>query len=468
MKKILLAALFGFVLLFNSYALTTWYSPYSASFSVDLKEAPGIYDGTTQGDYKDPNNPNDGGDYGQETMVGTIGATDFGASKTDDGYDENGICTSYTYVTDSIGISFDFSSASNWMYVSQADPSLSVPFGLDIVIRYRVQYNLTRKGWLVDYHDSATRDYTYSTSGSSNGVHQFGYQGENEPLDDGSRNINVDIDTLATYATDFRNEYNANNNDYIDHDIGSGDGDWKLDAYVIGIWVDIVPVIPEPTADQLKNIGSADDYMASYTINVGGAQYLVTMTGYYDSPAPKYGEVLFTVTPTANAYSLDIESMILDNAEVEIGEYSYTEEAEIVASGQEVNSPYYLFVSSSRTPTANGGVFTMMNVDAVTSTLNGRNGFKYKVNLVSDASGARSGDFNGEATIDSAVSQGLHGSSRSDSMIGNDGYSRTLYDNGKIVMSYVETDNVISEDNSLNLVSGEYVSDIYIHLVSVV
>ena len=466
MKKILLASLFGFVLLFNSYALTTWYSPYSASFSVDLKTAPGTYDGTENGIYQDSNNPD--GDYNQNTMVGTIGATDFGASKTDDGYDENGICTSYTYVTDSIGISFDFSSASNWMYVSQADPSLSVPFGLDIVIRYRVQYNLTRKGWLVDYHDSATRDYTYSTSGSSNGVHQFGYQGENEPLDDGSRNINVDIDTLATYATDFRNEYNANNNDYIDHDIGSGDGDWKLDAYVIGIWVDIVPVIPEPTADQLKNIGSADDYMASYTINVGGAQYLVTMTGYYDSPAPKYGEVLFTVTPTANAYSLDIESMILDNAEVEIGEYSYTEEAEIVASGQEVNSPYYLFVSSSRTPTANGGVFTMMNVDAVTSTLNGRNGFKYKVNLVSDASGARSGDFNGEATIDSAVSQGLHGSSRSDSMIGNDGYSRTLYDNGKIVMSYVETDNVISEDNSLNLVSGEYVSDIYIHLVSIV
>ena len=110
----------------------------------------------------------------------------------------------------------------------------------------------------------------------------------------------------------------------------------------------------------------------------------------------------------------------------------------------------------------------MMNVDAVTSTLNGRNGFKYKVNLESDASGARSGDFNGEATIDSAVSQGLQGSSRSDSMIGNDGYSRTLYDNGKIVMSYVKTDNVISEDNSLNLVSGEYVSDIYIHLVSVV
>lgn len=459
MKKILLAALFGFVLLFNSYALTTWYSPYSASFSVDLKTAPGTYDGTETGIYDDPKNPAANADYGQNSMVGTIGATNFGASRNGD-YDENGICTSYTYATDSIDISFDFSSASNWMYVSQADPSLSVPFGLDIVIRYRVQYEVT--GFL--HYESTTRDYTYSASDNTNGVHQFGYQGGNAPLSGGSREIIVDIASLDTHATEYRSEYN-NNNVII---IGDDWDNYRLDAFVIGLWVDIVPMIPNPTDDQSGRIGSADDYMASYTINVGGTGYLVTMTGYYDSPEPQYGNVLFTVTPTANAYSLDIESMILDNAEVEIGEYSYTEEAEIVASGQEVNSPYYLFVSSSRTPTANGGVFTMMNVDAVTSTLNGRNGFKYKVNLVSDASGARSGDFNGETRIDSAVSQGLHGSSRSDSMIGNDGYSRTLYDNGKIVMSYVETDNVISEDNSLNLVSGEYVSDIYIHLVSVV
>lgn len=465
MKRILLAALFGFVLLFNSYALTTWYSPYAAAFSVDLKAAYDTYVGTENGIYQDSNNPD--GDYNQNTMVGTIGATDFGASKSNGYYNDDGIYVGYTYQTNSIGISFDFSTANNWVYVSQADPSLEVPFGLDIVIRYRVQYEVT--GFL--HYESTTRDYTYSaSSGNTNGVHEFGYQGGNAPLSDESREITeitVDIASLDTHATEYMSEYN-NNNGRLGIDIGGDLDNYRLNAFVIGLWVDIVPMIPRPTDEQLGRIGSADDYMTSYTINVGGAQYLVTMTGYYDSPAPQYGEVLFTVTPTANAYSLDIESMILDNAEVEIGEYSYTEEAEIVASGQEVNSPYYLFVSSSRTPTANGGVFTMMNVDAVTSTLNGRNGFKYKVNLESDASGARSGDFNGEATIDSAVSQGLHGSSRSDSMIGNDGYSRTLYDNGKIVMSYVETDNVISEDNSLNLVSGEYVSDIYIHLVSVV
>ena len=459
MKKILLAALFGFVLLFNSYALTTWYSPYSASFSVDLKTAPGTYDGTETGIYYDPKNPAANADYGQNSMVGTIGATNFGASRNGD-YNDDGIYVGYTYQTNSIDISFDFSTANNWVYVSQADPSLEVPFGLDIVIRYRVQYEVTK---LTGEKDSETRDYTYSaSSGNTNGVYEFGYQGGIVPLSGGSGEIVVNIASLDTHATAYRGEYND------DHVIDIEEHGRKLDAYIVGLWVDIVPMIPRPTDEQLGRIGSADDYMTSYTINVGGTGYLVTMTGYYDSPEPQYGNVLFTVTPTANAYSLDIESMILDNAEVEIGEYSYTEEAEIVASGQEVNSPYYLFVSSSRTPTANGGVFTMMNVDAVTSTLNGRNGFKYKVNLVSDASGARSGDFNGEATIDSAVSQGLHGSSRSDSMIGNDGYSRTLYDNGKIVMSYVETDNVISEDNSLNLVSGEYVSDIYIHLVSVV
>lgn len=459
MKKILLAALFGFVLLFNSYALTTWYSPYSASFSVDLKTAPGTYDGTETGIYYDPKNPAANADYGQNSMVGTIGATNFGASRNGD-YNDDGIYVGYTYQTTSIDISFDFSTANNWVYVSQADPSLEVPFGLDIVIRYRVQYEVTK---LTGEKDSETRDYTYSaSSGNTNGVYEFGYQGGIVPLSGGSGEIVVNIASLDTHATAYRGEYND------DHVIDIEEHGRKLDAYIVGLWVDIVPMIPRPTDEQLGRIGSADDYMTSYTINVGGTGYLVTMTGYYDSPEPQYGNVLFTVTPTANAYSLDIESMILDNAEVEIGEYSYTEEAEIVASGQEVNSPYYLFVSSSRTPTANGGVFTMMNVDAVTSTLNGRNGFKYKVNLVSDASGARSGDFNGEATIDSAVSQGLHGSSRSDSMIGNDGYSRTLYDNGKIVMSYVETDNVISEDNSLNLVSGEYVSDIYIHLVSVV
>lgn len=459
MKKILLAALFGFVLLFNSYALTTWYSPYSASFSVDLKTAPGTYDGTETGIYYDPKNPAANADYGQNSMVGTIGATNFGASKNGD-YDDNGICDDYSYQTNSIDISFDFSTANNWVYVSQADPSLEVPFGLDIVIRYRVQYEVTK---LTGEKDSETRDYTYSaSSGNTNGVYEFGYQGGIDPLSGGSGEIVVNIASLDTHATAYRGEYND------DHLIDIEEHGRKLDAYIVGLWVDIVPMIPRPTDEQLGRIGSADDYMTSYTINVGGTGYLVTMTGYYDSPEPQYGNVLFTVTPTANAYSLDIESMILDNAEVEIGEYSYTEEAEIVASGQEVNSPYYLFVSSSRTPTANGGVFTMMNVDAVTSTLNGRNGFKYKVNLVSDASGARSGDFNGETKIDSAVSQGLQGSSRSDSMIGNDGYSRTLYDNGKIVMSYVETDNVISEDNRLNLVSGEYVSDIYIHLVSVV
>ena len=263
MKKILLAALFGFVLLFNSYALTTWYSPYSASFSVDLKTAPGTYDGTETGIYYDPKNPAANADYGQNSMVGTIGATNFGASKNGD-YDDNGICDDYSYQTNSIDISFDFSTANNWVYVSQADPSLEVPFGLDIVIRYRVQYEVTK---LTGEKDSETRDYTYSaSSGNTNGVYEFGYQGGIDPLSGGSGEIVVNIASLDTHATAYRGEYND------DHLIDIEEHGRKLDAYIVGLWVDIVPMIPRPTDEQLGRIGSADDYMTSYTINVGGRQ----------------------------------------------------------------------------------------------------------------------------------------------------------------------------------------------------
>lgn len=477
MKRILLAALFGFVLLFNSYALTTWYSPYKAAFSVDLKAAPNTYDGTDSGIYYDPNNPVANADYDQDTMVGTIGATDFGASRNGD-YDDNGICDDYSYQTKSIAISFDFSTADNWVYVSQADPSLEVPFGLDIVIRYRVQYEVTGE-W---HYESTTRDYTYSASSeNTNGVHQFGYQGGNASLYDGSREIIVDIASLDTHATEYRSEYNNN----IGIDIGDHWTNYRLNAFVIGLWVDIVPVIPNPTENQSGRIGSANDYMASYTINVEGTGYLVTMTGYYDSPEPQYGDVLFSVSPDPNSYSLNISSLILEHQEIEIGTYNYTEEAitKIEENGKErplteddkpKESPYYLFVSSSLDPTAPSDEFRMMHTDAVGSDLNGRNGFNFEVGLVSNGVSRFGTDneywYDGTATLtDSNNDNLLNSSYRFERMIGSD-YSSTLYDDGKIYIRYKADDKVevVNGDGVLNLVSGEYVSDIYIHLVSVV
>ena len=442
---------------------TTWFSPYSASFAVDLKNGTSNGEplrGTSSGIYLDPDAPIEGADYNESNMIGTIGITNGGSSLTQGTY--------------SVAFNFD---NTDWTYISQSDRSLQIPFGIDIVIRYRVKHEQTG-GWLWSPNKNEIADYTYKVDRKN--FLEFGY-GKDGKLVNETGKAEYDINT---------SEIDLDPENRFETEIGpAGNVVREFTNTLVGIWVDIILILQVDPANKYEGmfqIGAADDYMTSFDVEVNGTNYPVVMTGVYGSdPYSGSGSVLFTVTPNANAYSLNISELLNSTEGIEIGTYYYTAEADTdgIVNGNKISNrdnvleymprDYSVFASASDDPVnGSGSKFVMMHDDvADNATLNSRNGFNFLVRIVSTApetdkipNGTYDELYDGKGVVGSVtpVDKAL----RYETMIGNTP-TFNYYDQGRILITCYDDDgNNININKNLNLVEGSYSSTIYLHFIS--
>lgn len=469
MRKILILMLLILTLSSPVFCETTWFSPYSASFAVDLKNGTSNGNsvrGTDSGIYLDPDDPtpDSNADYNELTnMVGTIGITNGGSSLTQGTY--------------SVAFNFD---NTDWTYISQSDRSLQIPFGIDIVIRYRIKHDQT-DGYFRPYiHEIA--DYTYKVDGKN--FLEFGYGKDGKLVNETGR-AEYDINT-SKIDPDPENRFETQRGPL-------GNVQREYTNTLVGIWVDIILILQDDPANKYEEgmfqIGAANDYMTSFDVEVNGTNYPVVMTGVYGSdPYSGSGSVLFTVTPNANAYSLNISELLNSTDGIEIGTYYYTAEADTDGIQNEaeetINSnpsrediinnvprDYAVFASASDDP-VNGSRnnFVMMHDDvADNATLNSRNGFKFLVRIESTApetdripNGNYDELYDGTGVVGSVtpVDKAL----RYETMIGNTP-TFNYYDQGRILITCYDDGNKAINEN-LNLVEGSYSSTIYLHFIS--
>ncbi len=452
MRKVLVLLLLILTLSSPVFCETTWFSPYSASFAVDLKNGTSNgerLEGTNSGIYLDQDAPIEGADYNESNMIGTIGITNGGNPLTQG--------TTYT-------VAFNFDDT-DWTYISQSDRSLQIPFGIDIVTRYRIRhYN----DWGGLYDEEVYEDHTYRVNNEN--FLELGY-GKNGALGN-SGNVYYTIDTTKIDPDDNWRRYS--------HLLG-----WE--NTLVGIWVDIILILqvnPANTYEGMFQIGAADDYMASFDVEVNGTNYPVVMTGVYgEGPYSGSGSVLFTVTPDANAYRLNISELLNSTEGIEIGTYYYTAEADTdgIVNGNKISSrdnvleymprAYAVFASASDDPVnGSGNSFVMMHDDvADNATLNSRNGFNFLVRIVSTApetdkipNGTYEELYDGTDVVGSVIP--VDKALRYETMIGNTP-TFNYYDQGRILITCYDDDNKAINEN-LNLVEGSYSSTIYLHFIS--
>ena len=466
MKKILFFVL-AICVCATVSAVDTWFQPYSTCFNIDLSQTD---------KYNGAENDSHGSGYSDDDMIGLIGITNA---------DDTPISGEYNF-------SFDFANNSNWTYISSSDPTLQIPYGVQMIIRYRVK---STPYWSHNYNDgkgslpnTVESDHSYILGSEDNplnsnhisgGIYQFGY-GE-----DGLINSSSDRESSFSIAVDkLLQEFNENDNFYTkEHDINVNISEWwplwpvyetryyKYDNEVIGLWIDFVLVLPKnPRSDFL--IIDAADYYSFFKVNISGsanAMYDIQLTGYCGTEVPdEKGSVLFTVTPNANSYSINI-SELLDGKEISIGDYYYTTVATKNTEEPFVNrSNYKLFVSSSPDPfnNANDAYFIMKHDDAKVDELNGRNGFYFEIGLSSEVENFRL-DNNPEIWYDGTSyyaklgtvghPNALQSAFRKEQSM--DEWVSSYYDDGQILIR-------CKDGQVLNLVGGGYSSTIYIHLIT--
>ena len=461
MRKVLILMLLILTLSSPVFCETTWFSPYSASFAVDLKNGTSNGErlkGTNSGIYLDQDAPIVGADYNESNMIGTIGITNGGYPLTQG--------TTYT-------VAFNFDNT-DWTYISQSDRSLQIPFGIDIVIRYRVKHDQT-DGYFRPYiHEIA--DYTYKVGGKN--FLEFGY-GKDGKLVGETGGAEYYINT-SEIDLDPENRFETQRGPL-------GNVQREFTNTLVGIWVDIILILQDDPAKRYEGmfqIGAADDYMTSFDVEVNGTNYPVVMTGVYgEDPYSGSGSVLFTVTPNANAYSLNISELLNSTEGIEIGTYYYTAEADTdgIVNGNKISNrdnvleymprDYSVFASASDDPVnGSGSKFVMMHDDvADNATLNSRNGFKFLVRIESTApetdripNGNYDELYDGTGVVGSVtpVDKAL----RYETMIGNTP-TFNYYDQGRILITCYDDGNKAINEN-LNLVEGSYSSTIYLHFIS--
>ena len=207
MRKLIQCVLIFIILsLSNAFAVNdVYYFPYDSCFNINLEHE---QDGTATGAYNQQ--------YSDSDMVGLLGVANVSGKQV---------------------FSFEFTGSSDgdpWVYKSVSDPTLKIPFGLDMVVRY---------------NDDKTA-----------GVVHLGYNNNTNNLPEDIIELSRDEEGLVSGFT-----------------VTPGN-DWN------NMWIDIVIVIPLDKRNNFK-YGSADDYQAQFNLKVvNSSNYpsvFVTMTGYY-------------------------------------------------------------------------------------------------------------------------------------------------------------------------------------------
>lgn len=391
---------------------STWFSPFSAALNINLENT-GLYDGA---DGQTHNN-NGLADYSDAEMIANIGIRN----------PQPGAVYTVQYKFE------DFAnSGKDWVYTSLSNREYQVPFGLDLIVKGR-------------------KENDYAGEFIAKAPYRMGYQPSGRSATT-NNSITITAPNDVAYAS---------------------------------VFADIVIVLPEDKRKEFL-IGNADDYQAGFSLqilenNTLIGSYSIMLTGYYGSIySGSNDEVMFAITPDANAYAIDIAGLFNGNT-YEIGNYffstSYMRGKNADGSyynyteGNKPNYQYYIFASSSPSPTSPGGFFVMKHEDVPDSAqINSQNGFYYEIGLKSAYPDGNESTiwFNGESYFDNpeVIGNRLQIKERFEKMTSGDGNTLSYFDDGEILIRMNKTENGEIGVNPQSLSAGVYRSNIYVHVVS--
>ena len=439
MKKVLIILLFVFICLgvYADKAVDTYFTPFESNFSVDL--ASEEYDGAKNGNYYDPGGT---GDYTDKHLIGVLGVT---------GRDGTSIAGTYQLTFDLLDYNGNILSDSkyNWMYRSLKDPTKSIPFGIDLVVRY-------------------SKAGEEQKTGKTSGIVSVGSYRDSDQRIGNVSNTDNDKGKITSYI--------RGTSTIIEIETGE-----KWNAF----WIDVVLVLPTETRKDLADKGDiqvfgANDYQAAFRIQVNGqidedgnqipgGAYTVYMNGYYGTEEPdSSGSVIFTVNPNAAATNINLSSMNPGDS-ISIGSYYYSTKGfrnkdfySPNAEGDLNYRPFKMFVSSSDDPNTGGDMFYLKHVYASAENTSAALNIPFKIMLASDDYLVGNKTFSGNGSYS--------GSNGNDNLlVGN--YEFEISRQGEDFKVYTWADQgdiyfILDESVQMDeLVSGYYTSNIYIHLV---
>lgn len=427
MKRIYIAIIFLLLMLTPIYCTEAYFATYDAAYNIDLSDPMKQYTGA--GDSIDAAH---GVTYTDTTMIAYVGISG---------------------TTAPVKVEISKWYTEPWMYQSASQPNLRRPFGIDFVLRNRWYYY---DGGVWPFYIETIRQHDITGAIPSH----YGYQ-------QGSRNL--DVDFTFKLPTD-RSETKKGSE--LGFSILDGQ-DYYYDFDLITSFVDIVLVLPEiDPNDNSYQIGSADDYYASFDIHVYGSgideTYHCEINGYYDTDKPESMQITLNVVPNANASSINLDetSGVIAPGSGEglpIATYSYTTTQE--ASDNSVR--YYAFVSSSEYPDIPGEEFTLRKSGSDSD--NESNSIKYQIRIQSDQSGrngsSSSGWFDGTLSI-KGIDEGNMSGVFFDNVYmemqrpGDSQPTYLNYDSGNILFRLADGTNPSLLD------AGVYESYIYFHVIT--
>lgn len=422
MKRIYIATIFLLLMLTPIYCAEAYFATYDAAYNIDLSDPMKQYTGA--GDSIDAAH---GVTYNDTTMIAYVGVSG---------------------TTEPVKVEISRWYTTPWMYQSASQPNLRRPFGIDFV---------TRERWYFEQANIFTHTQQLDKTGKA--PDHYGYQN--------SYAYKEKIDYEFTKKTDRSVEIKG-------WDIGADLANLGYTFKLITSFVDIVLVLPEINpSDTSYQIGSADDYYASFDIHVYGSgideTYHCEINGYYDTDKPESMQITLNVVPNANASSINLDetSGVIAPGIGEglpIATYSYTTTQE--ASDNSVR--YYAFVSSSEYPDMRGEAFTLRKSSSADSD-NENNSIKYQIRLQSDQSGrnssSSSGWFDGTLSIQ-GIDEGTMSGVFFDSVYmemqrpGDAQPTYLNYDSGNILFRLADGTNPDLLD------AGVYESYIYFHVIT--
>ncbi len=275
-----------------------YFSTYGAAYNVDLS-ATAQYPGT--GDSSNADYDVTEG-YNPTTLIAFLGAS--GTSGED------------------VTITISKWYTEPWMYQSASQPNLQRPFGIDFVTRERWYHE--ENPWIIDEEEQ--KDIT------GKAPDHFGYQ------DRYAYKEAVEY----TFTKDTDGSVSAKG-----YEIGSKIVNSLYDFQLVSSWVDMVLVLPELDSDDNSyQIGSANDYYASFDIKISGGgvdmTYHCELTGYYMSDKPGNMDISLSVIPNANAGAINLDDTTgfitpKTGSGLHVADYSYTTTKE--SSNNDLSSP---------------------------------------------------------------------------------------------------------------------------------
>lgn len=435
MRRLLISFFIGIALLIPAFSATCYFSPYPAAFNVDLKDS-----ATYGGALSSGNIGQDGiggyanwgsASYNDTTLIAVSGVTEI----TESEYSANDY-----YMVVSVQVHGD-----GWNYVSASEPYLERPFAIDVV---NCNSTNAAKRPFVRMGSGGTTEYT-------------------------SDPIKLEPKKYTT-------------------------GSWPFEQEWYEAWVDIVLYLPELTGADTSAL-SADDYYVGLNVrvysenkeskeqtNLTAAPYVFTFNGYIDDePDFTDAHIFFNVTPNANANSMDVRQLLLEDASYEVGTYSYETQA-FLSGGQtaggndklkydyQAGNDYYIFASANDVPTSpnNAGFRMYYNGDTTAESFPFIVGLDTATDNTEGSTGSSVIWFDGTddlTTLDKSDPPKKIQATRVEEDFGfQQGQGKTLYfrDNGTILIDYDENDIENEEEFVTSLSPGVYSTRIYFHIVS--